>query len=316
METTQDVIDQKDALVPSSTRLSSASSKIKSKIMSRFCISIDDDPLILLNIGGIHMTTRRSTLMRIPNSVLALACISPWSETITRDNDGRLFFDCDPNLFQYLLNQLRDWSSSIRKVFTLPNDEFEREQFRSLCIQLNFDLHLIDGIYRHEKFNKICGHVILDEKGIVVRHANSYRYAECRGVNVYSTGINRITLILKHQTIDKYNTFIGIIWSGTPMQEKSFESPTAYGWTGQKQVYLKGIPAVIQGYGGYDSDICTKDTIDLILNCQLGLISLFNHRTRKIYEIQVDIKEGCPLPWQLHINLFGPDDQVKIINPS
>ncbi|CAF1278404.1 unnamed protein product [Rotaria sordida] len=316
METTQDVIDQKDALVPSSTRLSSASSKMKSKIMSRFCTSIDDDPLILLNIGGIHMTTRRSTLMRIPNSVLALACISPWSETITRDNDGRLFFDCDPNLFQYLLNQLRDWSSSIRKVFTLPNDEFEREQFRSLCIQLNFDLHLIDGIYRHEKFNKICGHVILDEKGIVVRHANSYRYAECRGINVYSTGINRITLILKHQTIDKYNTFIGIIWSGTPMQEKSFESPTAYGWTGQKQVYLKGIPAAIQGYGGYDSDMCTKDTIDLILNCQLGLISLFNHRTRKIYEIQVDIKEGCPLPWQMHINLFGPDDQVKIINPS
>ncbi|CAF4591583.1 unnamed protein product, partial [Rotaria magnacalcarata] len=67
------------------TRVSSASSKIKSKAMSRFCTSIDDDPLVLLNIGGTHMTTRRSTLMRIPNTVLALACTTPWSESMTRD---------------------------------------------------------------------------------------------------------------------------------------------------------------------------------------------------------------------------------------
>jgi hypothetical protein len=315
MEKQQDMIDKKDMVVMNNVTPSSASSKAKSKLMSRFCTSIDDDPLVLLNIGGTHMTTRQSTLMRIPNTVLALALISPWSEKITRDNDGRLFFDCDPNLFQYLLNQLRNWSSS-RKVFDLPKDEFEREQFRLLCIQFHFDLNLIDGIYRHEKFNKICGHIILDEKGFIARHAGSYRFAECRGMNVYSSGINRISLTLTHQAIDKYNTFIGIIWSGTPMQEKSFESSTAYGWAGQKQVFLKGVPVSMQGYGGYDSDMCTHDTVDITLNCQLGLISLFNHRTRKIYEIQVDLKEGCPLPWQLHINLYGPDDQVKIINPS
>ena len=314
MEKTQDVVDKKDTLVPSNITPSSASSKKKSKIMSRFCISIDDDPLVLLNIAGTHMTTRRSTLMRIPNTVLALALTSPWTEKITRDDDGRLFFDCDPILFQYLLNQLRDWSSS-RRIFDLPKEQHERERFRSLCLRLNFDSYLIDGIYRQEKFIKICGHVVLDENGLVARHDTSYRFAECRGMNVYSSGIHRIALTLKHQTNDKYNTFIGIIWSGTPMQEKSIESPTAYGWAGQKQVYLNGVPVTMQGYGGYDSDMCTNDTVDITLNCQLGLISLFNHRTRKVYEIQVDLKEGCPLPWRLHINLYGPDDRVKIINP-
>lgn len=315
VEKRQDAIEYKDVIVPKTITPNSTVSKAKSKLMSRFCVSIDDDPLVLLNIGGTHMTTRQSTLIRIPNTVLALASISPWSESITHDNDGRIFFDCDPKSFEYLLNQLRIWSSS-RKVFDLPKDEFEREKFRLLCMQLNFDLNLIDGTYRQEKFNKICGHIVLDEKGFIARHAGSYRFAECRGMNVYSSGINRISLTLKHQAIDKYNTFIGIIWSGTPMQEKSFESSTAYGWAGQKQVFLKGIPASMQGYGGYDSDMCTHDTVDIILNCQLGLISLFNHRTRKTYEIQVDLKEGCPLPWQLHINLYGPDDQVKIINPS
>jgi hypothetical protein len=41
--------------------------------------------------------------------------------------------------------------------------------------------------------------------------------------------------------------------------------------------------------------MCTNDTVDIILNCQLGLISLFNHWTRIKYEIQVDLKEDCPL---------------------
>lgn len=313
METARDESDKKEAIVSNNEQPPSAASKARSRVMSRFCTSTNDDPMILLNVAGTHMTTKRSTLIRFPNTVLALACVSPWSENMTRDSDGRLFFDCNPTTFQYLLNQLRTWSSS-QRVFELPKDDYERHQFRLLCSRLHFDLHLIDGIYRHEKFIKIFGHVVLDDKGEIARHANSYRFAECRGMNTYSSGINRIALKLKHQTIDKYNTFIGIIWAGTPMQEKSFESPTAYGWAGQQQVYLKGMPAATAGYGGYDSDMCTHDTVDLTLNCQLGLISLLNHRTKKLYEIKVDLIEGCPLPWQLHINLYAPDDRVKIIN--
>ena len=315
MKHTDDVPENKDVVASNNTHTLSASSKAKAKVMSSFCLSVEDDPIILLNVGGSHMATRQSTLTRIPNTVLALACATPWSETITHDGDGRLFFDCDPNIFQYLLNQLREWSSTT-KVFELPRNEIDRQRFRLLCCQLNFNPDLIDGIHRYEKFNKLCGDVLLDDKSFIAVHAGSYRYAECRGLNVYSSGINRIKLTLKHDPIDKYNIFIGIIWSGTPMQERSFESPTAYGWTGRKQVYLKGMPSSVQGYGGYDSDMCTNDIIELTLNCQLNLISMFNNRTKKFYEIPIDIREGCPFPWQLHINLYAPNDQVKIINPT
>ncbi|CAF2869601.1 unnamed protein product [Rotaria sp. Silwood2] len=318
---TNETTDNKHVVVShdTSTKSSSSSlslSKAQSKIMSRYCVSIEDDPIILLNIGGIHMSTRRSTLISIPNTVLALACTKPWSEKMTYDNDGRLYFDCDPNLFQYLLNQLREWSSTRNKVFELPRNEYDRQRFRLLCYQFNFHRDLIDGIHRHEKFNQICGHILLDENSSIAIHAGSYRYGECRGMNVYSFGINRIVLILKYDTMDQYNTFIGIIWSGTQMQERSFESPTAYGWAGGKQVYLRGIPSPVHGYGGYDSDLCTNDTIELTLNCQLSFISLFNHRTKKSYQIPIDTREGCPFPWQLHINLYEPDDRVKIINST
>lgn len=196
------VVESKDLVVSNHVPPLSPSSKIKAKIMTRSCVSIEDDPIILLNIGGTHMSTRRSTLMSIPNTVLAVACTSPWSETITHDSEGRLFFDLDPDLFRYLLNQLREWSST-QKVFELPRNELDRQRFRYLCSQLNFNPDLIDGIHRHEKFNQLCGHVILDNKGYVAIHAGSYRYAECRGINVYSSGINRILLVLKHHEIEK-----------------------------------------------------------------------------------------------------------------
>jgi hypothetical protein len=288
-------------------------SKARAKLMSRFCVPIEDDPIILLNIGGRHFSTKRSTLMNIPNTVLAFACVSPWSEMITRDENERLFFDFDPTLFEYLLNQLRDWSPS-RKVFELPRNEFDRQRFRLLCTQLNFHPDLINGILRHEKFNKASRHVILEEKGCMAIHGGNTRHAECRGINVYSSGINRIVFILKHREMEKYNTFIGIIWSGTPMQDRSFESSTAYGWAGQKQVYRKGIPTFTQGYGGYDSDMSINDMIELTLNCQLNIISMLNYRTKKTYEIPIDIHEGCPFPWQLHINLYAPNDRIKLKN--
>ncbi|CAF3109923.1 unnamed protein product [Rotaria socialis] len=310
----QETTNNKD-VVGSSHSLVSSPSKFETKLMSPFCISTEDDPIILLNIGGVNLSTKQSTLTCIPNTVLALACTDSWSEKMTRDNDGRLFFDLDPNLFQHLLNQLREWSPK-RKVFELPRNEFDRQRFCSLCYQLNFHRDLVDGISRHEKFNKTFGHILLHEKSSLAIHASSYRHAECRGMNVYSTGINRIILTLKHDSIEKYSTFIGIIWSTSPMQEKSFESSTAYGWAGEKQVFLKGLPSCVEGYGGYDSDICTNDTIELTLNCQLGVISMFNYRTKKIYQIIIDTREGCPFPWQLHINLFAPGDRVKIINPT
>ena len=315
-EVVQEASD-KTAMVPAhrETPPVSRSSKIRNKLMSRFCVPVADDPLISLNVGGKLLTTRRSTLQRMPDTVLALICVSPWSETVAKDDDGHIFFDCDPWAFEYLLNQLRDWSP-MRKVFDLPHDRQERERIRSLCRLLNFDTQLTDGIYRHEKFHQVCGHVLLDEKGLLARHAGSYRFAECRGMNVYSSGIHRITLNLRHQPMNKYNIFLGIIWAGSPMQEKSFELPTAYGWGGQSQVFSKGQPSPTIGYGGYDSDMCTNDMVDITLNCQLSYISLFNHRTKKTYEMSVDTQGGCPLPWQLHVNLYGPDDYVRIMNPT
>lgn len=287
----------------------------ENKFMTKFCVSTQIDPIISLNVGGEVFTTRQSTLKKIPETVLALSLDAPWTESFARDHLDRLFLDFDPNIFRFLLDQLRTWNSS-KKTFRLPKDGDQRDSFKQLCHQLHFPTTLYEGSDRVDKFNKICGHILLEGKGLIARHVGTYRYAECRGTNTYSTGIHRIFLGLQHHTMETFNTFIGIIWSSSPMQENSFELPTAYGWAGRGQVYLRGVPSSTIGYAGYDSDICSNDLVELVLNCQLATISLFNHRTKKRYEIPVDVQQGCPFPWQLHVNLYAPEDSVQIFSPK
>ncbi|CAF1040920.1 unnamed protein product [Didymodactylos carnosus] len=295
---------------------------IKNFQMKRFLSHSED--IVYLNVGGKQFVTLKSTLNYIPNTVLALLCSPQWEDKIPKDENGHLFLDCDPIPFRHLLSQLREWScnrksKNHKKVFDLPSDD--PMSFQNLCRQLSFDRKYVNGIYRQDQFNKVCGNAILKDNGLVATQLGNYHhYCEIRGTNFYSTGIHRLLLKIEHQrrirTLKNQTDaiFIGIIWSSTPMQERSFDSPTAYGWTGQKQVYLNGIVAYPQEYGGWDSDLCLNDTVELIMNCNEKKIQLFNQRTNKVYEIIVDTVTGCPFPWQLHINLYYPDDLVRILS--
>jgi hypothetical protein len=66
------------------------------------------DDIIELNVGGVRITTLRSTLTAVPNSTLALMFSK--NNTSTRrakDAQGAVFFDYNPAQFEYLLDQLR-----------------------------------------------------------------------------------------------------------------------------------------------------------------------------------------------------------------
>eukprot|EP00796_Vickermania_ingenoplastis_P008351 gene8351-5850_t len=65
------------------------------------------DGLITLNIGGVPITTLKSTLLRTPSN------LQTWVrndfEAVPRDRRGRPFFDRDPTTFRHLLNFLRGY---------------------------------------------------------------------------------------------------------------------------------------------------------------------------------------------------------------
>jgi hypothetical protein len=63
------------------------------------------DPIIRLNVGGIHYDTARSTLCRVNGSMLERMFSGSIDSTRV---DGRYFIDRDGSLFQHILRYLRD----------------------------------------------------------------------------------------------------------------------------------------------------------------------------------------------------------------
>ncbi|CAF4504642.1 unnamed protein product [Rotaria sp. Silwood2] len=67
-----------------------------------------------LNVGGELIYATRETLTYIPNTILASIVKHDninQSNSIERDNDGRIFLDFPPILFKHALEQIRRWKN-------------------------------------------------------------------------------------------------------------------------------------------------------------------------------------------------------------
>jgi hypothetical protein len=71
-----------------------------------------DDDVLVLNVGGIKLTTTKTTLVNskndFPNSVLATMFSTPSIEMTKKDAKHRYFLDYDGVVFSHVLNVLRD----------------------------------------------------------------------------------------------------------------------------------------------------------------------------------------------------------------
>ena len=76
----------------------------KTKMMQ---IDNKSDDVISLNVGGESMTCLRSTLCQIDGSLLATMFSGRWEDRLTKDKDGNVFLDYDPECFKFILNYLR-----------------------------------------------------------------------------------------------------------------------------------------------------------------------------------------------------------------
>lgn len=98
--------------------------------------------VVELNVGGVHYTTIRKTLIKEQNSVLYdlfagndsnSTVIKKKLDGLTKDAKGRIFLDRDGVLFRYILDYLRD------EAILLP--EGFRERQRLLREAEHFNLH-------------------------------------------------------------------------------------------------------------------------------------------------------------------------------
>jgi hypothetical protein len=161
-------------------------------------------------------------------------------------------------------------------------------------------------------FETFAGDLRIKNNGQVVIHGPSVAHAVVRGSGEYSTGEHRFRFQIESFNINKW-IFFGIISNKVTIQSNTWAIPSSYGWGGQDYTILNC--AMHAGLNGYECDFELNDIIELILNCDNQTISLTNQRTKCIYRMSIDIIK-CPFPWQFLLNLFYPDDRVRILYES
>ena len=273
-------------------------------------IEVKDDDIINLNVGGKKITTKRSTLCQVKGSLLASMFSGRWEDSLSRDENGRIFFDWNPLYFVFILDYLRakiiatsDNPAPLPKV---PEDQ--RKNFLNLVEYLGLSSEIVPAeIVPPEKFDLHSTGVTLQEGGIVAVHDSTSNYKYVLGANVYQQGIVRRKLKIESFRNNHW-MMVGVAKGDVvPQYDTSYAWPGSYGWSfGQNGTVWKNGLSVAEN----TLRNLTKqgDTVELVLDCDAAKLSLLLSSS---HQFHIDLPKSQT--WKLNVNLYGANDKIRIM---
>ena len=293
----------------------------KAKKLRMKAVEVSDDDIINLNVGGKKMTTKRSTLCQVEGSLLASMFSGRWEDSLARDEDGRIFFDFNPQYFVYILDYLR-----ARTIATAENPapfrpklaEDQVKHFDDLVEYLGLGDEIVVSadetneivpteILPLEKFNLHSTGVTLQEGRTVAVHDSTSQHKYVLGENTYQQGIVRRKL-----KIESFQNNHWMLVGVTKLGDVVPQGDTSYDWTGSYGWAIGGTGQVHKN-GSYTLDNTipnlTKqgDTVELVLDCDTAKLSLHFPSGQQFH---IDLPKSQT--WRLHVNLFGANDRIRI----
>ena len=274
-------------------------------------VEVSDNDIINLNVGGTKITTKRSTLCQVSGSLLASMFSGRWETSLERDEDGRIFFDFNPQYFVLILDYLR-----AKRVATpenpaplpkVPDDQ--AKNFNNLIEYLGLTHEIVPApIAPPEKFNLHSTGVTLQEGGkVAVRDNSTYTHKYVFGDNVYHQGIVRRKLKIESFQ-NNYWMLVGMVKGDVaPRDDTSCNWPGSYGW---------GLGSIGQVWknGSCTTENTLKnltkqgDTVELVLDCDATKLSLHLPTGQQFH---IDLPKAQT--WKLHVNLYGANDKIRIM---
>ena len=274
---------------------------------------VSDDDIINLNVGGENITTKRSTLCQIEGSLLASMFSGREEKSLGRDENGRIFFDFNPQYFIFILDYLR-----AKKISTPENPaplpkvpEEQVKYFNHLVKHLGLsDEFPPVKILPDEKFTLHSTGVTLEEGGSVAVHDPTTGNTYVLGENIYEEGVAKLKLkIESFQNNDCM--FVGMVKANVvPQNDHSNRWPGTYGWAFGNNIHQ----------GVWREGSCTSDdklgrlakqgdTLELVLDCDEAKLSL--HLPTGQQQFYIDLPKFPS--WRLRVNLHGANDKIKIV---
>jgi hypothetical protein len=162
-----------------------------------------------------------------------------------------------------------------------------------------------------EGFEPSIGRLTIIDNGTVIVHNETKKYAAVRSNGLYSVGIHRF-----HFKIEQLNTsykwlFLGIRSKNAPAPTIQSIGLSAYGWSGNDDVWFNGHAK--NKFNGYKSDFEINDIVELIVNCDQQKIYSTNRRTLNRHMLDIDLGY-CSFPWQLSVGLYNsPGERIRLL---
>ena len=206
----------------------------------------------------------------------------------------------------FVESDLRRWNDALAGLKAELQSSLALSLDSSLVnTQISIAAAITDELFERTSNNRVQ----LEHRDRVAVHAMDYGYVEVRGKNQYQSDRHTIRLLIEHSA-DSW-TFLGITTKLTILQDRSQSSPSTYGWTNNNYHWLNG--QCQPNRSPTPIEMKTKDKLRLVLDCDQHRISLLNERTNAELHLTVNL-DFCPLPWQLHVNLFEGNSRVRLLS--
>ncbi len=275
-------------------------------------VVVSDDDIINLNVGGKKMTTKRSTLCQVKDSLFSSMFSGRWETSLARDEDGRIFFDFNPKHFVLILDYLRGKAIATPEnpvpLPKVPDDQVK--SFNNLIEYLGLsDEIVLAPIAPPEKFNLHSTGVTLQEGGKVAVHDATKGFKYVLGDNVYHQGIVRRKLKIESFE-NNFWMFVGMVKEDVvPQNDDSCQWPGSYGWalggSTRPGVWKEGLHALDNTLKNLTKQ---GDTVELVLDCDAAKLSLHLPTGQQFH---IDLPKAQT--WKLNVNLYGANDKIRIM---
>jgi hypothetical protein len=245
-----------------------------------------------------------------------------WEDSLARDEDGRIFFDFNPQYFVYILDYLR-----ARTIATAENPaplpkvaEDQVKHFSNLVEYLGLGDEIVVSvdetneivppeIVPPEKFNLHRTGVTLEEGGKVAVHDSTSHHKYVLGENTYRQGIVR--RMLKIESFRNNDWMMLGVTKGdvVPQNHNSYSWPGSYGWTlgsnSFRGVFKEGSLTADNALQNLTKQ---GDNVELVLDCDAAKLSLHLPTGQQFH---LDLPKSQT--WRLHVNLHGANDKIRIV---
>ena len=274
-------------------------------------LTANDNDIIHLNVGGQKLTTKRSTLCQVENSLLATMFSGRWEESLERDQDGAAFLDFNPQYFVLILDYLREKRiAQPGKPIPMPKvSDDQSERFNNLLQYLGLSVEIAPKeITPSEKFGQHSPEVTVQESGAVAVNGPNFYRTYALGENVYQQGIVKLKLKLESLQNNHW-MFVGVLLGNVvPPDNNSHEWRGSYGWgLGCKGEEWKS--GSYTNKPSLNNVIEQGDTVELVLDCDAAKLSLYLATGQQFH---IKISKGQT--WRLNVNLISRNDKIRIIN--